>query len=85
MTFTPACMTADELRLWREANAVIAVTRNTSDRPCRDCPVTFATEMRAKGCCNGVPSERGRATSALSEKLLLAGYGLTPAPVGVEP
>lgn len=51
---TPACMTPDELRLWHEANWI---AKDRSDVPCRDCPLTFAVEMRAEGCCNGVPLE----------------------------
>jgi hypothetical protein len=66
---TPACMTPDELRLWHDANRVL--TTNKSDVPCRDCPLTFALEMRGRGRCNGVPLEgrTGRSPEAEQTRL----------------
>lgn len=44
------CMTPDELALWRTARP-----RAGGRTPCVDCPLWFARQMRAKGCCNGKP------------------------------
>lgn len=49
------CMTADEARLWDAANRYM-VHRAAS--PCDDCPLAFAREMRALGCCDGVPGPK---------------------------
>lgn len=46
--WTPACMSADELATWQSG-------RNWADRPCLDCLLGFAVEMRAVGRCNGTP------------------------------
>jgi len=56
---TYACMSEAELALWREG-AVEAGRRMgyTAQRPCTDCPIWFATERRAEGCCNGTPGPR---------------------------
>lgn len=51
---TPACMTSDELTLWQRSPYLPAKI------PCIDCPLSFAAEMKAAGCCNGRPSMMGR-------------------------
>lgn len=54
--FTPACMDAAEFELWQRANRD---THHPAQRPCFDCPLWFAAEMRAMDCCNGEPGENG--------------------------
>lgn len=49
MTWTPACMTADELAAWTR----LAVRAGGAVRPCADCPARFEREMRSAGRCNG--------------------------------
>ena len=49
--WAPLCMEAAEWAHWQRS-------RHTSDRnsrPCDDCPLGFAAEMRSVGKCNGVP------------------------------
>lgn len=50
-----ACMEPGEWELWLARNP-----RNASggavDRPCADCPLGFALEMRGLGRCNGTPA-----------------------------
>lgn len=70
MTFTPTCMTADELAAWR---AMAVRVRNGGERPCVDCPAAFAAAMRASGCCNGRPFRTGR--PRLSRDVQLQGRG----------
>lgn len=54
---TPLCMTPDELRLWQEAADVARGHKYTASSPCVDCPLSWARQMRAEGCCNGEPGE----------------------------
>ena len=60
LAFTPLCMDADELAGWRAQN-----DRNRhgngirAKRPCEDCLLGFAAEMRAVGRCNGEPGGDG--------------------------
>lgn len=51
-----ACMDDDEWRLWNQANRSISAGSHRVDRPCRECPLGFALEMRAINRCNGEPS-----------------------------
>jgi hypothetical protein len=51
-------MSADELASWQDMNS--QTTSHRTDRPCHDCPVAFAMEMRALGRCNGEPMEERR-------------------------
>lgn len=56
--WSPACMDEAERVEWEAANARItgmfgAVRR--ADRPCTDCTLGFAADMRALGRCNGTP------------------------------
>jgi hypothetical protein len=51
---TPDCMTPAELEGWRVADARYRKGPSTGN-PCLDCPLAFAEEMRAVGCCNGRP------------------------------
>ena len=50
-SWTAACMTPDEWDEWQRLNPVNA----HADRPCADCPLGYAAEMRAVGRCNGQP------------------------------
>jgi hypothetical protein len=58
VTWNPACMDEAERTEWEAANARIknlyAGTRQ-ADRPCTDCTLGFAADMRAVGRCNGTP------------------------------
>lgn len=49
------CMEPDEWALWVAENPR-NVQGGMADRPCRDCPASFAAEMRAIGRCNGTPT-----------------------------
>lgn len=49
-----ACMDPDEWALWVDANRRSAAHRIS--RPCDECPLGFALEMRAINRCNGEPS-----------------------------
>ena len=52
----PACMDVDEYDAWAEMNRRTAIARSVAvDRPCRDCTLGFAAEMRSVGRCNGTP------------------------------
>jgi hypothetical protein len=48
----PLCMDAEDLEGWRRLNRGGSRAR----RPCEDCPLDFAAEMRLLGRCNGSPS-----------------------------
>lgn len=52
--FVPLCMDAGEWSEWREANDRLHIS-GRSERPCTDCPMGYAAEMRAQGRCNGTP------------------------------
>lgn len=52
--WAPACMTAEEHRLWIEANGLLN-DHLQARRPCEDCPIAWADERRAEGRCNGTP------------------------------
>jgi hypothetical protein len=57
VTWTPACMDADEYAGWLEMNQATATARAVAvDRPCADCTLGYAAEMRAVGRCNGTPA-----------------------------
>jgi hypothetical protein len=51
----PACMTDPEYELWCSANSALSWPSMRSKTPCRDCPASFAQEMRADGRCDGTP------------------------------
>jgi hypothetical protein len=85
---TVACMTPQEIALWRSANRHLW---RPASEPCADCPAAFAEEMRRKDCCNGIPRDgrlgrlpgdgRGRlgwpgSEPVLTEAELFAGYGV---------
>lgn len=54
--FRPACMAPDEHEAWIEMNRRTATARAVAvARPCADCTLGFAAEMRAVGRCNGSP------------------------------
>jgi hypothetical protein len=48
-------MTTEEWELWREFNPQGLKDAEYASRPCQDCPVSYATEMRAEYRCNGEP------------------------------
>lgn len=47
-------MEPEELAGWNRLNLQVAASTRAA-RPCEDCPLTFAAEMRAAGRCNGEP------------------------------
>lgn len=49
----PACMDQDEAADWRRHNARLTIGR--AKRPCADCLLGYAAEMRSIGRCNGTP------------------------------
>lgn len=57
--WAPACMTADEWEGWRAANQRLYTRArwftHPTERPCIDCPLTWAAEQRLAGRCNGEP------------------------------
>lgn len=53
--WTPHCMSPEEFELWSAANASITATGSRVGRPCADCPVAYAADMRLIGRCNGTP------------------------------
>lgn len=50
-----ACMDDDEWALWQDANRRLNLS-DQLERPCQECPLAFALEMRAVNRCNGEPS-----------------------------
>jgi hypothetical protein len=53
-SWVPLCMDASEFASWRQMNLRVA-GNNQAKRPCDDCPLGFAAEMRGIGRCNGSP------------------------------
>ena len=59
----PACMDADEFRLWSEANdgRVDGLrVRLGGDSPCRDCTPLWHADMVSGGMCDGTPQSAGQ-------------------------
>ncbi len=54
-TWSPACMADDEYAGWAKMNARITGHSQRAKRPCADCTLGYASEMRAVGRCNGTP------------------------------
>jgi hypothetical protein len=54
-----ACMEPDEWALWLERNPRALGGAAIANRPCVDCPLGFAAEMRSEGRCNGSPGAVG--------------------------
>lgn len=53
--WSPLCMDDDELADWRAFNRTAGAGR--AQRPCDDCPMSFALEMFAARRCNGTPGQ----------------------------
>lgn len=53
--WAPACMDAEEWALWERANRSLSSSLERATRPCADCPLGHAADMRAIGQCNGTP------------------------------
>jgi hypothetical protein len=55
--WAPLCMDADEWAGWQRHNRRLVGLKGLqqADRPCADCPLGYAAEMRAIGRCNGQP------------------------------
>ena len=57
VTWSPACMAEDEYEAWLFMNRATATARAVAvTRPCVDCTLGYAAEMRAVGRCNGTPA-----------------------------
>jgi hypothetical protein len=56
VAWSPACMDADEFEAWAEANRRMTYRADRASRPCADCTLGYASEMRAVGRCNGSPA-----------------------------
>lgn len=54
-TWVAACMDPGEWASWQEKNRQVAQNQQ-APRPCSDCLLGFAAEMRAIGRCNGQPA-----------------------------
>lgn len=57
--WVPLCMEPDEWTGWQAANARLngfTAEARRAFRPCEDCPMGYAADMRAEGRCNGEPS-----------------------------
>lgn len=54
--WTPACMADDEYAAWAEMNSRMTSRSERAKRPCADCTLGYASEMRAVGRCNGTPA-----------------------------
>lgn len=52
------CMADDEWAHWLAMNPMGLSDALVAARPCMDCPLGFAAEMRAEGRCNGSPGWR---------------------------
>jgi len=51
----PLCMEPEEWVEWQAMNSRAISHEQRSDRPCADCPLGYAADMRAAGRCNGSP------------------------------
>lgn len=56
-TWTALCMDPDEWEGWLAANRRAPNQVDQARRPCADCTLGFAAEMRAEGRCNGEPED----------------------------
>lgn len=54
-TWTAACMEPAEWVEWVALNPALTRLSDRAERPCADCPASYAAEMRAVGRCNGYP------------------------------
>lgn len=61
-TWAPLCMSDAEWRAWQALNPFyskhnpLVRKSDVAARPCADCPLGYAAEMRALGRCNGTPA-----------------------------
>lgn len=61
-TWAPLCMSDAEWRDWQALNPFyskhnpLVRKSDVAARPCADCPLGYAAEMRAQGRCNGTPA-----------------------------
>lgn len=53
--WTPDCMSAEDYADWQRHNDRLQNSKSRAERPCEDCPASFASEMLSLGKCNGVP------------------------------
>ncbi len=52
----PLCMDPDEWEAWQGTNRRLTYQGDQAPRPCADCLLGYAAEMRAEGRCNGEPA-----------------------------
>lgn len=86
----PRCMSDEEYASWAEKNA--PMTSGKAARPCADCPLGYAADMRAVGRCNGTPGgvEEDEGEMALPTRLPQPDHvdrvlGLRPGAVAASP
>lgn len=77
--WAPLCMTADEWADWRAHVSFTGHHTEQAARPCDDCPLGFAADMRAEGRCNGTPG--GVADEPEEEPIVIADPAPTPEPI----
>ena len=53
--WAPLCMEPGDWKHWQRTNPRFGGGAGFAPRPCADCPLGFAAEMRAEGKCNGTP------------------------------
>ena len=54
--WAPACMDAVEWAEWGARNPLANIPEaDQVARPCEECPIGWAADMRAEGRCNGIP------------------------------
>lgn len=53
--WAPLCLDPDEWADWRARVSFTGHHSEQAARPCDDCPLGFAADMRAEGRCNGTP------------------------------
>jgi hypothetical protein len=56
--WAPLCMEPEDWADWQAMNPRISEAGGFAPRPCTDCPIAFADEMRAVGKCNGTPGQQ---------------------------
>lgn len=52
----PGCMADDEYAGWQEMNRQVTRLSDRAPRPCADCMLGYAVEMRSLSRCNGTPA-----------------------------
>lgn len=75
----PACMDPGEWPQWQAMNPA-GTTGGKALKPCWDCPLEFAAEMRGKHRCNSWPGRRDGRAKPMTSLLEVADAPTSPAP-----